>query len=268
MRRAASASAAILLSIMATPSSATPVPLSARWTIDTSKVPSHLDLRKGEVLLSATLLPSKLVEIASPAVTAATGDVRAEAGGQFMLYTDTTGEDVYCSTKIIDLMKKTGLIVFRPGDVFLCLLDRDHDGKFDQSYQVRSGLQTEIPIVALGKTDGWVPITPVSYDAIAPARFNVPLALVLRWEYGSGVTDRVGFSVEIRDLSSNSKENRLRLSTWFGLKAGQMPGAFDFANIRLHVASTAQKAIAVEVERVSEHATMQMTGARVAFARN
>lgn len=266
MTRAVHGLAAMFLSMMAMPAFAAPTPLSARWTIDTSQVPGHLDMHKGEVLLSASLRPSKLVEIASAAITQATGEVRAAPGGQFILYVDGTGQEVYCSTKTIDLMKKTGLIMIRYGDTYQCLLDRDHDGKFEQSYRVRSGLETELPIVALGKTDGWEPITPVSYSVIEPQKFNVPLALILRWEYGSGVSDRIGFSAEIRDLSGNSNRDALRLSAWFGLSAGQVPGTFDFANIRLHVTSTVSKTATVEVERVSEHGTMQMTGARVAFA--
>ncbi|MFA5966553.1 MAG: hypothetical protein WC804_21250, partial [Sphingomonas sp.] len=242
MKRVVHGLAAMLLSVLAMPSLAAPTPLSTRWMVDTSQVPGHLDLHKGAVLLSANLLPSKLVTLNAIAVVEGTGEVQAEPGAQFLRYVDGTGQDVYCSTKTIDLIKKTGIIMIRYGDTYLCLLDRDHDGKFDHGYRVRSGLETELPIMALGKTDGWLPIAPASYSEIEPAKINVPLALILRWEYGNGVADRIGFSVEIHDLSRNSNRDRLRLATWFGLNAGQVPGAFDFANIRIRIASTEQKA--------------------------
>lgn len=268
MRRTVFGLAAMLLSVMAIPSFASPTPLSTRWMIDTSKVPGHLDLHKGAVLLSANLLPLKLVALDAIAVTEDTGEVQAEPGAQFILYADGTGQEVYCSSKTIDLIKKTGIIMIRYGDTYLCLLDRDHDGKFDHGYRARSGLETELPILALGKTDGWMPIKPASYSALDSAKFNVPLALILRWDYGNGVTDRVGFGAEIHDLNRSGNRDSLRLSSWFGLAAGQVPGAFDFANIRLHVASTVPKEAAIDVERVSERGTMQMTGARVTFAGN
>lgn len=264
MKRATSGAAMVfLLSVVASPSWASPVPMSATWRIDTSKIPDHIELKKGKVLFSANLLPSKLVKIEGAAIATGTGELRSAADGQFILYTDGDGEEVYCSTKTVDLMHKKGLFYFRYDDTYMCLLDRDHDGKFEQSYEIRSGLGTALPILTHGKTDDWVPITPVSYSTIDSATLDIPLTLTLRWSFGNGVDDRLGFAVSV-----DSKTGELALASWYGLNKGELPGSFDFANLRLRVASTVTKLAIIDVARLSDRGTMVTSADRVGFAGN
>lgn len=270
MMRATFGAALILLSTMAMPSWAETVPLSAKWIIDTSKIPAHVELRKGKVLFSANLLPSKLVRIEGAAVATGTGELRAASGGQFMVYTDNTGAEVYCSTKTVDLMHKGGFLYLRYNDTYMCLLDRDGDGKFELSYEIRSGLAA-LPILTHGKTDDMVPITPVSYATIDPDQLDIPLMLTLRWNIGNGFDDRLGFNVSVgADANAGflPREAALTLSTWYGLNKGEVPGTFGFANMRIHVASTAAKAATIDIERLSDRGSMLTTADHVGFGIN
>ncbi|GAA0318520.1 hypothetical protein GCM10009087_31170 [Sphingomonas oligophenolica] len=270
MRRATFGATMMSLFAMAAPSWAETVPLSAKWTIDTSKIPAHVELRKGKVLFSAKLLPSKLVRIEGAAVAAGTGELRAAAGGQFMVFADNGGSEVYCSTKTVDLMHKGGFLYMRYDDTYMCLLDRDRDGKFELSYEIRSGLAA-LPFLTHGKTDDMVPITPVSYTTIDPAQLDIPLMLTLRWNIGNGFDDRLGFNVSVgADANAGylPREAALTLSSWYGLNKGEVPGTFGFANLRIHAASTAAKTATFDIEKLSDHGTMITDAAHVGFGLN
>jgi len=262
MKLAICGAAMALCCLTAMPASAGIIPISAKWTIDTSKVPDRVELRKGKVLFSADLRPSKLVAIDAAAIATGTAELRAASGGQFILYTTGTGDEVYCSTKTVDLMRKGSLLYFRYGDTFMCLLDRDHDGKFELSYEIRSGLAA-VPILTHGKTDDMVAITPVSYTLIDPAQLNIQLTLTLRWNIGNGLDDRLGFNVNVE-----GKTGSLALASWYGLDKGEVPGTFGFANLRIHAASAIAKAATIDIEKLSPRGTMLTSADRVAFGIN
>jgi len=254
---------AALTMMAASPAAANTINLSARWTLDTADIPAHIEVHKGKDLFEVKVLPSQLVKIDSAAIASATGEVRAAIGGQFIRYTDPQGGELFCSTRTVDAMNGKGFqLYFRYNDTYLCLLDTDHDGKFDQSYEIRSGLQTAIPILTHGKDSDMVAITPTPYTLIDPAQMDTPLTLKMTWNYGNGAGDKVIFNATVVN-----KREHLDVASGFGRNKGELPGTFTFANLRLHLASTTPKVATADVERLSARAIMVTSGDSVAFGR-
>jgi len=207
--KAAMASAAIALSLLALPSVAEGQSrnLQSMWVIQPAAVPAgERLLASGEFVLKQRLLPTGLAELEVPL---SIGDETLPAGTQ-LVEARTSGVKVFC-VPAVPKQKLVGAS-FQP-----CLIDADADGAFEGRFNAIS--QTKSILMLTGKY-------PKKPRAIAATRYRQVPPATMRDEFFVAIERRNYFNIYSREsfMIAYGRDDQLeRLTAPVSFKSEEMP---------------------------------------------
>ena len=153
----------------------------------------EIEVRPGGVVTLSTLIPDHAAELTSDAIREGDGAIIAPKGEQ--LYSrDARGTIAYCTVSSRKVLDSTSIAQPNSAATDPCFIDRDGDGKFDESFRIDSWNATYFGTAFISKKK--VQIKPSPYKIISPDDFQQKFYAGVKY-IGTGISKKEQFSLAI-----------------------------------------------------------------------
>lgn len=198
---------------------------SPEWHAVSSRVAGEtVTIKAGGFVDRGRLLPRALVTIAEPAITAKKGRVLLHAGG-YLVRMGASPFPTYCTWRHGTKPVSYDIKLAEPG-AFLCLLDKDADGRFDHHYFKFSWAAMFMAAYFDKNNKPHEPlVTPLAYQRAPAERFRDMVSVGTVWTTRTrgGKTEMCFTNILANDAKPRETE-RLKLTTAAGGPQQCVPG--------------------------------------------
>jgi hypothetical protein len=230
--------------------------LKSEWIIDTAHVADSMKLKRNKIVFRAPIYPRKLYVTDAAVQSFDTKSQREQKGRQFAQFQLANGKNVYCSTSSLDM---------RFSATYLCLLDKDNDGRLDSAYEVRSRLQTDLPIITHGRLEGYGDIVPVTIREIDRTKLEPPIEFLIEWFEGNGDLGRnILFTPKLHGTWGTGW---LTTTPIVAAMRSDSLQEFEFLNLIISIRSTEKGYADFKISHAAGDAVMSTNGTSVVFGR-
>jgi hypothetical protein len=154
----------------ASPAFADPRDMATLYFIQAGAVPSgEREIASRDYVIKQRLLPSGLAELVEP--TTLKSGVSLPAGTQ-LLEVQTASAVVYCAERTVFSFV---------GSAQICLIDSDHDGRFESWFTARSATNGIITISGQFPKRPKLLTSTTAYRAVEPSQFKSDLFVAIQW---------------------------------------------------------------------------------------
>lgn len=209
------------------------IQLFTAWQIEPAAVPeAELDLAGGEFVLKQRLLPLGLARLEA-ALEEPALKLSLPAGTQLVAIGEP-GKSAFCDAT--RYKKKAN------DTPFACLVDTDHDGKFDGYFKGLSYSGAIISLQGKQKIKKLKPLTPAAYREVAPTEFNQDLFVAIQRRNYFNIYGNESFMV----VYGNAQHTE-EITKPYTLKSAEMPKEMTLLGARFTALSETEGRMRVKV---------------------